>query len=135
LFFVLPPHSWPPANAKDSKATRKQQRQLAEQFELPSVRAVRQFFDKKTHTMDAPSSRFLNEALTHLEDDVHRMRATQWVLGQRMESIVETLSAELMQGGAEINHNSVLMALAELKQVRDILTDQLPLDDLPARIK
>jgi TBC1 domain family protein 5 len=98
--------------------------QAAPRHTLPSAVAVRQYFAQKSASMDAPSTRFLNEALNRLEDDVHKLKAQQLQAGASLESIVDTLQNELL-GGGSINQNNVIMALAELKQVRDLLNDHL----------
>jgi len=65
--------------------------------------------------------------------EIVRLRTRQQHMSQRIERIVYSLLKELSEGGAETPEpamDAVLVAIAELKQVKDVLSGLLP-DESP----
>merc|ERR1711974_182060 len=83
---------------------------------------IRQLVQAKAHVMGAAATHVINSSIARTNEEVAKLRSQQHLMGQRLEGICATLQAELVEGSPEFSQHNVLVALAELKQVRDILS-------------
>jgi len=88
------------------------------------------FFDPLTNTMKHILSGEDQNVIVHLHAEVESLKHLQAHMANRLERIVYSMQREIIERpeAASFINDSLAIAIAELKQVKDILNGSLPLD-------